>query len=273
MKRKRSFTLIELMVVIAVIAILSSLLFPALKGARSAAKGIACLAKARTMNTLYYYYTEDWKGYMPPERVGTFYTGLTPSQHPLAWTIYASTGLYIYYIEKRQVLDNVNYKKMFNILFCPDSLDEYPGLSGSTPVQTETYFYLVRGGGHYSLNTVYAQRAPIYSLPRPSHTAMVSENGGGVYLSSPTTEWNSPYKIVYGMPTTKRHGQKGSNFFVDGHAAMLKIDQIPVYRNNPFVGRPWTYPHEWQQAPSNPRCTYFWQGRPADGYASTTLDL
>ena len=62
---KRRFTLIELLVVITIIAILSSLLLPALSSARDAAKQISCKSQLRQIGTLVSVYNSDNGEYFP----------------------------------------------------------------------------------------------------------------------------------------------------------------------------------------------------------------
>src|SRR3954463_13357586 len=65
-KRKRAaFTLIELLVVIGIIAILFSLLLPALARARRAAQTAACLSNLRQIGIAYHMYANSEKGFLP----------------------------------------------------------------------------------------------------------------------------------------------------------------------------------------------------------------
>lgn len=65
MKKQKKFTLVELLVVVAVIAILASLLMPALQSARERAKDSLCKANLKQLGYGYVLYSSDWNDYLP----------------------------------------------------------------------------------------------------------------------------------------------------------------------------------------------------------------
>jgi len=67
MRRKRAFTLVELLVAIAVIAILASLLLPALSRAMSKAHGVACLNNLKQWGLATQLYVADHDDFLPPD--------------------------------------------------------------------------------------------------------------------------------------------------------------------------------------------------------------
>ena len=64
-RRRRAFTLVELLVVIGIIALLISILLPALSKARGAANTVKCQATIRSMIQAMQLHANDHRGYMP----------------------------------------------------------------------------------------------------------------------------------------------------------------------------------------------------------------
>ena len=62
----RIFTLIELLIVIAIIAILAGMLLPALNLAREKSKTISCTSQIKQLGLCIHSYAMDWKEYYPP---------------------------------------------------------------------------------------------------------------------------------------------------------------------------------------------------------------
>jgi prepilin-type N-terminal cleavage/methylation domain-containing protein len=63
----RAFTLVELLTVIAVIAILAALLIPCLANAQRTAQRTSCLSNMRQIYAAYVFYATDHEGYIPPK--------------------------------------------------------------------------------------------------------------------------------------------------------------------------------------------------------------
>lgn len=65
MKQSRSFTLIELLTVIAIITILAGLLMPAVGNARAKARATSCLNNLKNIGVAFINYSDDNKSYYP----------------------------------------------------------------------------------------------------------------------------------------------------------------------------------------------------------------
>lgn len=62
---QRAFTLIELVVVIAIIALLAAMLLPAIRTVREAAVTADCMSRERQMGMVFMTYVADWQGRLP----------------------------------------------------------------------------------------------------------------------------------------------------------------------------------------------------------------
>jgi len=69
LRRRRAFTLVELLVVISIIAIMIALLLPTIAASREAARSTFCQSNLRQIVTACINYTDDWQGYWPPAAV------------------------------------------------------------------------------------------------------------------------------------------------------------------------------------------------------------
>ncbi|MCK4905204.1 type II secretion system protein [bacterium] len=66
LKKGRAFTLVELLVVMTIIAVLSSLMLPALIRAREMARQANCISNLRQIHLAVQMYVQDWEGWYPP---------------------------------------------------------------------------------------------------------------------------------------------------------------------------------------------------------------
>lgn len=67
--RAKGFTLIEILVVIAIIAILAAIVFPVMSSSREKARQATCLSNLRQLGTAVRMYADDWDGCFPAARV------------------------------------------------------------------------------------------------------------------------------------------------------------------------------------------------------------
>ena len=120
--KMRIFTLIELLIVIAMIAILAAMLLPALSKARERAKTIACTSNLKQLAMVVKMYGDDYKEEMPPPPMSDVYPG--------RWVYWmgGSSSNGEFYLKNPSLGDLFyrNYIKNWKQTYCPAGFDANP---------------------------------------------------------------------------------------------------------------------------------------------------
>jgi len=136
---RKAFTLVELLVVMAIIAVLISVLLPALHKAREEAEFLSCKTNLKSYGQAYLMYMEDNRGYFPHNGDWLYATNLPGEYGPWRFPDHEPDGLLWPYLGRA---GDVNMCPTFFKLVTSD---------GWAPAGTEPlYSYAVNGylGGH-----------------------------------------------------------------------------------------------------------------------------
>jgi prepilin-type N-terminal cleavage/methylation domain-containing protein len=147
----RGFTLVELLVVIGIIAVLISVLLPALSKARRAAATVQCSSNMRQISNALLMYINANKGKFPPAQIDVM-----PNVFPNGWW-WPSELVKQNYIKAPSVYDHPNSAvtdKKFNktnVFKCPEGVDEDysadPATGGDYPTDMRNNTYSMGFGG------------------------------------------------------------------------------------------------------------------------------
>ena len=202
LKRER-FTLIELLIVIAIIAILAGMLLPSLSKAKERGYGLQCVSNIKQLGSVYLMY-------------GTDNRDILPCKDNLPW-VGADwlNGVVEDYLKRANASTSP-----VEVLFCPNQADK-AGI-------TTTY------GLNYLIATVKRDNVS-YGIPttthkQPSGTGLLVENTG--HLCYYCDVENSAHTFNAGSPAVNRaaffrHLEKASTAFLDGHAEALGKKNLP----------------------------------------------
>ena len=204
-----AFTLVELLVVIAVVAILIAMLFPAVGRARASAEQVACSSNMRQLFTVAALYAADNNGAIPPGRAGWSSTQYWP------WIYSAQMGQnYVTTPPRPPRLDTPFVCKS---AYRMGSYFNYAGLMCTYSVIAGIAPSLVNA------NWSGVQR-PFAALPNPATTSFMVDGGGGSFCYS-----------FYTAPTfVYPHNGKMNVLFCDGHMEVRTKAEIPTAQFDVF---------------------------------------
>ncbi len=225
---RSAFTLIEVLVVVAIIGLLVSILLPSLERARAQARGTACLANLRQLGVGAFQYANEHREYIPPVKSWldlpypqNLDTG--PQKSTSAYGGLGNDDMRIYYPKYGRELDLWVCPGARNIVLKPDDL-----------AATYTSSSVRRGSGYEYIPFIYN----VMYRPLEQHIYQVSTTDPGVQplklnrvrrpadvcithdTDDPGLNWSiddqeDPHPSLKG----------GNMNFADGHAAFIRAGE------------------------------------------------
>ena len=247
----RIFTLIELLIVIAIIAILAGMLLPALNIAREKARGVACVSNVKQFHLYTVNYSDDYAGYIIPQWAGTVGESNAPYYlsrllaEVCSYTKPASVW--------KQKADGTPCYIPRGVFHCPSAKIEIR--EGGSDNGWDTWFGAQYGltayiGAYYHENTYHNFRK-VSEVKLPGKVAYITDKPwnreGGINCYN-----NLPFRTA-SVNAAARHSRNLNVAFFDGHVNAVSAKLIPTeetapssYYLYPFWGRK-RFMHRWHE--------------------------
>ena len=188
MKGKNSFfTLVEMLVVMAIIAILAALLFPALGKARDMAKSIACVNNLKQLGFAVASYVNDNDSFLPPADYGAGSLRFFPNR--LAQYVGAAEPV-------------SEWSKAYPVFICPKYSGNYTALSYTA--------------NYHVMGLAYMRK--INSVPDTSNSMAFLDGTGLASISR-----NNAFDGSQDYRFSPRHNRYGNILYLDGHVDVKKV--------------------------------------------------
>ena len=206
---KYLFTLIELLVVISIIAIIASLLLPALSVAREKSRSIACTSNEKQLLIVFTMYADDYDGYLPPVNGKTGYGGDYPSDVGMYNLLPTYVGF------PNGVTEAIYKRTVFN---CPSYDDVAKPWRGAYAMAIT-----LNDGKYTTASRGFAHPAPMARILEPETKILFSECHKNWHLDN-ASKVPDPVKRTFDI--YRHRGDRVNVAFVEGHFAEYKDSTV-----------------------------------------------
>lgn len=217
---QRAFTLVELLVVVAIISVLAGLLLPVLRNAQASAQEASCLINLRQLGVATVLYEDENKGYLPFGWVaGGTYSGLADVANPAwyckVWPYISGEDAFNFYL----LTPAPGYRSVFH---CPSLATSGVSLRGAWYAPGR---HIIERTPTSYLDYVQGRRANAIKKPSARlwlHDVHPAYNAYGMHHNdspvnatiSLTDNYNNPSGVSY---MACRHDGRAGGLFFDGH--------------------------------------------------------
>ena len=229
----RGFTLVELLVVLAIIALLISILLPSLRRARDQGKEVVCLSKLRQIGHFSSFYQNEFEGYLARSEHSAIMRRVLPWGR--AFYHYATSEPWSNSTPEGEFLAvlNTNYRCPFDSRRAESN--PIPNFPPTTPWSYAQNVYIelsereidpsIPGGSFERTPWSLADR-----ILRPAATIQLGEMDGGASMMGGSTAdhmmahfWTS--RNAAPEVDQDRHRPNSAYLFFDGHADSMRFDR------------------------------------------------
>lgn len=245
--RRINFTLIELLIVIAIIAILASLLLPALAKAREKAQSIQCVSNQKTLSLAMLNYADSFDGWARIYGLGTspdkdqyyatryFFGPISIGRFSMTLLPYVDNGKN-YIVAAGDAEFNQYDTAPFAV--CPSGRRDGNGITAPNDGNLPNFSYSFNSRLCFSLNSVGASGYnKMTGVKRPSGRVLLADFSCVQNNGTTTYGYRAMHLMAHGN-IARRHNNYANITFVDGHVESWASARISTMAQASAVSNP-----------------------------------